>query len=98
MADGLSGDAVFTELVHELAVEDIVEELIDLREEAAVWRLFPGGAPENRKNLNSGEERTVAVSEVRRRRGGSGRGFRPMQGNNTDRMFLRLRRFLPGRL
>src|SRR2546427_8488721 len=98
MADGLPWDAVFTELVHELAGEDIVEELIDLREEAAIWRLFPGGAPENCKNLNSGEERTAAVSEVRSRRGSSGRGFRPMQGNNTDRMFPRLWRFHPARL
>src|SRR5487761_408727 len=98
MTDGLPRDAVFTELIDELAGQDIVEELIDFGGETTVRALVPGGAPEGRKNLDRGEERAIAVSEMRRSRGRSGRRFGAMQGNNTDRMFWCLRWFLLARL
>jgi hypothetical protein len=82
-----------------LAGQNVVEELIDLLEEAAVWRLLPGGAPEDSKNLDGSEKWAVAIREMRRNCGSrAGRCLGTMQWNHTDRMLGRNVRFRPARL
>lgn len=67
VADRFSGDAVLSELIHQLAGENEIEKLIDLCAETAERRLLPSGAPEDCENFNGGEQRAVAVSELWRR-------------------------------
>src|SRR6266478_4861473 len=66
MADFLAGDAVFAELVEERAAEDEIKKLVGAREQIALRRLLPGRSPEYREDLNGGEQRTVAIGQLRR--------------------------------
>src|ERR1700733_2546372 len=97
MADCLSGNTVFAELVDELAGQDVIEKLIDWTVEIRVRALFPSRAPKDSKDLNSGEERAVAVREMRQCCDASRRGFRAMQWNNADWMLPCVWRFFLAR-
>jgi hypothetical protein len=95
VADFLAGDAVFAELVEELAAEDEIEKLVGAREQIALGRLLPRRTPENREDLNGGEQRAVAIGQVRSDlRGGCASGSR-MQRDDADgvAMFSRRRAF-----
>src|ERR1700756_5639683 len=98
MADGVPRDAVFAELVNELAGQNIVEELIHLCHEATIRGFFPVGTPEDGKNLDGGEERTMAISEMSGRGGRRCGCFGAMQRNDANRMLLRVRCFFAARL
>src|SRR5437899_12372596 len=98
MAYGVPWDAVFAELVDEFAGQNIVEKLIHFCDEASVRGYFPSGAPEDRKNLNGGEGRTMAISEMSRSSGRNGCCCGAMQRNDADRMLLRARYFFAARL
>jgi hypothetical protein len=67
--DGLPGDAVFGELVDEGTREDEVEEGVDLAGERSVGGILPRCTPEDREDLDAGEDGAVAIGEPR---GGSG--------------------------
>ena len=84
MGDCFSGDAVFAELVQELAGENKIEELIDFRAEIAERRLLPRGAPEDCEDLNGGEQRAASVGELRRRRDIGFSGFGAKKRNDAD--------------
>src|SRR5579862_9212632 len=93
MANCLPRNTVFSELVYELAGQDVIEKPIDLTDETLVRGLLPGGAPEDGKNLGSGEKRAVTVGEMRCRCGAIRRSFRAMQWNNSNWMFRGFGRF-----
>jgi hypothetical protein len=65
----LPGDAVFGELVDEGTREDEVEEGVDLAGERSVGEILPRCTPEDREDLDAGEDGAVAIGEPR---GGSG--------------------------
>jgi hypothetical protein len=82
MTDGLPGDAVFGELVDEGTRKDKVEEGVDLAGERGVGGTVPCRAPEDREDLDAGEEGAVAIGELR---GGSGDVANVgVEGNDTD--------------
>src|SRR2546423_1297278 len=66
MADIFSGDAVFTELIHQRARENEVEEQIQVRDQRALRRLLPFGAPKNGEDLDGSKQRPAAVGKPRR--------------------------------
>src|SRR5712671_1759467 len=66
MADIFPGDAVFTELIHQRAPENEVEEQIQVRDKRALRRLLPFGPPKDGEDLNGSEQRTAAVGKAGR--------------------------------
>ena len=70
VANGFSRDTVFGKLVEKLAGEDEIEEGVHLLAELRVGGVLPGRAPEEGEDFDVGEERAVAIGEVRRRCGG----------------------------
>ena len=84
MADGFAGDVVFGELVHEFAGENEIEEIVHVSHEWQICGVLPGFAPENREDLNIGQQRAIAISKLRRSRCG-GAGSR-VQRYNAQRM------------
>src|SRR5215472_1255171 len=66
MANRLTRNAVFAQLVDERARQDIVKEGIDFCNQCGL-RARPRDAPENREDFNRGEEWSAAICEVRRR-------------------------------
>src|SRR5467141_2778851 len=64
MADIFSGDAVLTELIHQCAHENVIEEQIQVRDERDLRRLFPFSAPKNGEDLDGSEQRPAAVSKL----------------------------------
>src|SRR5467141_884386 len=64
MADIFSGDAVLTELIHQCAHENVIEEQIQVRDKRDLRRLFPFGAPKNGEDLDGSEQRPAAVSKL----------------------------------
>jgi hypothetical protein len=70
VANGLAGDAVLSELVDEGTGEDEIEEGDELLGKRSVSSGLPGVAPEDAEDLDVGEQRAIAVSELR---GGSRR-------------------------
>ena len=83
VADLLTRDAVFGELVEKLAGKDKVEELIHLREKRILRGFVPGRAPENSKNLRGGEQGSVAVGELGSDLWGGYFGLSWMERNNS---------------
>jgi hypothetical protein len=82
MSDGLPGDAVFGELVDEGTGEDKIEEGVDLAGERGVGRILPRCTPEDREDLDAGEQGAVAIGESR---GGSGDVANVgVEGNDTE--------------
>ena len=67
VANGLAGDAVLSELVDEGTGEDEIEEGDELLGKRSVSSGLPGVAPEDAEDLNVGEQRATAVSELRGR-------------------------------
>src|SRR5437588_12962337 len=65
VADGIGGNAVLGELIDERAGEDAVEEGVQLWDQVALGRLLPGAAPEDGEDLDSSQQRAVAVGELR---------------------------------
>src|SRR5260370_15957460 len=63
MADIFPGDAVFTELIHQRARENEVEEQIQVRGQRALRHLLPCSAPKNGEDLDGSEQRAAAVSK-----------------------------------
>ncbi len=98
MADIFSGDAVFLELIHQRARENVVEKQIHVRGNRALRCLFPFRAQKNRKNFHGGEQRPTAVSKL-------GRGcrcdplrLRAMEWHDPDGALQRSSGFLGTRL
>src|SRR5579864_5573193 len=73
--DLLVGDAVFGELVEKLAGENEIEELVEFGKKGILRGGVPFGAPEHGEHLHGGEERAVAVAELRSNLGSGGFGF-----------------------
>jgi len=65
VANGLTGDAVLGELVNEGAGEDEIVEGDELLGESGVGAGLPGVAPEDAEDFDVGEERPIAVGELR---------------------------------
>src|SRR5207245_11459657 len=64
MADVQSLDAVFGELIHQRTGQYVVEEAIELRDQAGLRILLPAGTPEEGEHPHRGQQRAAAVSEV----------------------------------
>ena len=65
VSDLLAGHAVFGELGDQRAGQNEVEELVDLRNQRML-RVLPRRAPEDGEDLDRGQQRTIAVGELRR--------------------------------
>ena len=84
MANGLTGDTVLDELVDEGAGEDEIVEGDELLGESGVGGGLPGVAPEDAEDFDVGEERPIAVGELRS--GSRGVADVRVERNNADRM------------
>ena len=84
VANGLTGDAVLGELVNEGAGEDEIVEGDELLGESGVGAGLPGVAPEDAEDFDVGEERPIAVGELRS--GSRGVADVRVERNNADRM------------
>ena len=76
-------NAIFGELVDQGASEDVIEESIQVLHELAVGGLLPCCAPEDGEALDLGQQRAIAVGELRRRNGF--RSHKGMQGHDAQR-------------
>jgi len=84
VANGLTGDTVLDELVNEGAGEDEIVEGDELLGESGVGGGLPGVAPEDAEDFDVGEERPIAVGELRS--GSRGVADVRVERNNADRM------------
>src|ERR1700682_2994314 len=98
MADIFSGDAVFTELIHQRARENIIEEQIQVRDKRALRRLFPFGAPKNGEDLDGSEERPTAISKPGHDSRCNALRLRAMEWHDADRVLQCCCGFLGTRL
>src|SRR3984893_11886396 len=94
MTNGLAGNTVFAELIHQAACKDKIEKLVHLREDLRQQSLLPTRTPEYCENLNGSDERPVTVRQLRG--GGWREGLRvwSVKRNNSDGVFGRMMRHL----
>src|SRR3979409_1640978 len=98
MADIFPGDAVLTELIHQCAHENVIEEQIQVRDERDLRRLFPFGAPKNGEDLDGSEQRPPAVSKLGCDCRCNPLHLRTMEWHDADRVLLCCCGFLGTRL
>src|SRR6266404_8096411 len=98
MADIFSADAVFHELVHQRARENVVEEQIHVRGNRALLCLFPFRAPKNGEDFDGSEQRPAAVRKLRRGCRCDPSRLGSMEWHDPDRMLQRSGGFLGTRL
>ncbi len=98
MADIFPGDAVFTELIHQRARENEVEEQIQVRDQRALRRLLPFGAPKNGEDLDGSEQRSTAISKPGRDCRSNALRLRAMEWHDADGVLQRGGGFLGTRL
>src|ERR1700694_887336 len=84
VADIFSGDAVFSELIHQPARENEVEERIQVRDNRALGRLLPFGAPKNGEDLDGSEQRPSPVGKPGRGCRGHAVRLRAMEWHDPD--------------
>src|SRR5712664_256681 len=95
MTDIFSGDAIFTELIHQRACKNVVEEKVHVFHDHTLRRLIPFGAPKNSEDLDGSEQRPAAVSKPGRDRRCNALRLRAMKWHDADRVLRRGGRF-PG--
>src|SRR5712664_465127 len=98
MTDIFSGDAIFTELIHQRACKNVVEEKVHVFHDHTLRRLIPFGAPKNSEDLDGSEQRPAAVSKPGRDRRCNAVRLRAMEWHDADRVLQRGGRFLGTRL
>src|SRR6266481_7135128 len=89
MADIFSGDAVFAELIHQGTRENEVEERIQVRDQRALRRLLPFGAPKNGEDLDGSKQRPSTVSKPRCDCRCNALRFRAMEWHDADGVLQR---------